>query len=703
MELAKLEIENFKGLRDAVFEPGRFGCLVGENNAGKSSVLQAAVYLLNRPPQLPSSVFYDSSSPIIFRGHFSGIDERHLRRLAPEHRVKIEPIIQNGKLVLITEYRAEQKVEIKILKPTPLDPRYTDETIEEALRGMRGNAIRRVFEQQYAEFLPDFPNDANLTDAKAYLRSKIALLPPESFRLAEAPLPSGISSSITALLPEPIYIPAVKNLNDDLKTSQSTSFGRLLGLLLDDMTPDLAQVEQALIDLNRLMNRTVEAGVVIDARHEKVRSLERLVEGLLAESFPRVKIELEVPPPELKAILNTAQIYVDDGSRDLIDHKGDGIKRSLTFALLRAYVQKLEEAARGARAEDTAARPLLFLFEEPELYLHPKSQRILFGALAAISGTYQVVVTTHSPLFFAPGITAVFVRVAKREEVPKPVGVLNPVNFDLDREKAEVFRLARFEHAEAGFFSSRVVLFEGESDDAYLAHVARKLQVEWDFDGRNIALVRVGGKGNFSRFRRFFESFGIEIKIVADLDALTDGFSHLSVSEECIRLRAVALQAVDQRINETGIRPELSARRIRDKVNQESWKARYEAAKAAFLRAETGSPLTADDRSAIEALFVWEWDEARLLAIQRDDIARSAIIPLLDAMYQEGVCVLSRGAIEDYYPANVEQSGPKPQRALTAAAFVTNREEALRLSPALVNGRPTELEELFTELFSVRR
>ena len=120
------------------------------------------------------------------------------------------------------------------------------------------------------------------------------------------------------------------------------------------MTPDLAQVEQALIDLNRLMNRTVEAGVVIDARHEKVRSLERLVEGLLAESFPRVKIELEVPPPELKAILNTAQIYVDDGSRDLIDHKGDGIKRSLTFALLRAYVQKLEEAARVARAEDTA-------------------------------------------------------------------------------------------------------------------------------------------------------------------------------------------------------------------------------------------------------------------------------------------------------------------------------------------------------------
>ena len=40
MNLEKIAIENFKGLKAEIFEPGRFTCLVGENNAGKLSVLQ---------------------------------------------------------------------------------------------------------------------------------------------------------------------------------------------------------------------------------------------------------------------------------------------------------------------------------------------------------------------------------------------------------------------------------------------------------------------------------------------------------------------------------------------------------------------------------------------------------------------------------------------------------------------------------------
>jgi putative ATP-dependent endonuclease of OLD family len=125
------------------------------------------------------------------------------------------------------------------------------------------------------------------------------------------------------------------------------------------------------------------------------------------------------------------------------------------------------------------------LFEEPELYLHPRSQRILFATLGRISHTHQVVVTTHSSLFFAPGITASFVRVAKQDAAPKPVGQLFPVQFALDPTNAEVFRLTRFENTDAAFFSRRVVLFEGESDDAFCKHIAKILNPDWDFDRRN--------------------------------------------------------------------------------------------------------------------------------------------------------------------------------------------------------------------------
>ena len=67
MRLASIQISNFKGLRSETFEPSRFSCLVGENNAGKSTVLQAIVAGLKRPPQLDAELYYDQAQPIEFR------------------------------------------------------------------------------------------------------------------------------------------------------------------------------------------------------------------------------------------------------------------------------------------------------------------------------------------------------------------------------------------------------------------------------------------------------------------------------------------------------------------------------------------------------------------------------------------------------------------------------------------------------------
>lgn len=346
-----------------------------------------------------------------------------------------------------------------------------------------------------------------------------------------------------------------------------------------------------------------------------------------------------------------------------------------------------------------AQRPLLFLFEEPELYLHPKSQRVLFNTLAEISGSHQVVVTTHSPLFFAPGVTAAFVRVSKQQHDPKPVGRLYHVDFSLDTLRAETFRLARYENADAAFFSQRVVLFEGESDDAYCKHIAKLLNPTWDFEAQNIALVRVSGKGNFARFRDFFTAFGIEVKIVADLDALFDGYQHLGASEVANNLRHRALQTIDARIAQLGISSEPAARQIKDKVNGDSWKQRYQSAKETLRAIQNTKSVDEAQLQLLDKLFTWEQDIARVRACRDDLPSRTALVPLLDALRQEGICVLSRGAIEDYYPPEVPSSGAKPDRALVAASRVITRGNAVELSHALAEGRRTELEEVFEELF----
>lgn len=702
MELEKIIISNFKGLQTAEYSPKSFTCLVGENNAGKSSVLQSVVFALQRPTNLPSNVFYDEAAPIMFRCTFSGITANDLLRLAEEHRVKIEPLVYEGRFSLVVRYTCGEKVEIKVLKKEPIEERLKTEFINERLKGKKGAALEAVIEEYYPEWLEGFPEGANITQAKEYLGGRIEALPPENFELQETPLPSGISSSIKNFLPDSIYIPAVKNINDDLKTTQSTSFGRLLGLLLEDLTPDLEDINTSLTNLKRILNRVVENGVEVDARHEKVRELEGLVESFLGENFPQAKVEMEIPPPELKTILNSAEIYIDDGSRDLIDCKGDGIKRSLTFALLRTYVHRLEappaEAPPAGLGEATK-QPLVFLFEEPELYLHPKSQKILFENLGAISKSHQVMVTTHSPLFFAPGITAKFIRVSKNGSEPKPVGLLHPVDFELDAESAETFRLAKFDHAEAGFFSSKVVLFEGESDDFFLGHVAKQLNTNWDFDRENVAMVRVGGKGNFGKFRKFFESFGIKVLIIADLDAIFEGFNHLGATENCNVLRDQILQTIDQRIQELGISPELNSKQVRKKITKESWRERYENAKQALRDCQQGAQLTDELMAQIDALFVWEEPDAREKAIRDDNDSFNALIPLIDSLRNDGIFVLSKGPIEDYYPDGVPSHGAKPDRALRAIELLPDRDSVVAISSPLEAERPTELEEIFHSIF----
>lgn len=84
MRLASIRISNFKGFRSETFEPCRFSCLVGENNAGKSTVLQATVAGLKRPPQLDAELYYNQAQPIELRMEYRDIGEADLARLADD-------------------------------------------------------------------------------------------------------------------------------------------------------------------------------------------------------------------------------------------------------------------------------------------------------------------------------------------------------------------------------------------------------------------------------------------------------------------------------------------------------------------------------------------------------------------------------------------------------------------------------------------
>ncbi|NCC23435.1 MAG: DUF2813 domain-containing protein [Alphaproteobacteria bacterium] len=58
MKLHSLKIEGFKRIKEATVLFGDATFLIGSNNSGKSSTLQAIKYLLSNSPNIPSTEFY---------------------------------------------------------------------------------------------------------------------------------------------------------------------------------------------------------------------------------------------------------------------------------------------------------------------------------------------------------------------------------------------------------------------------------------------------------------------------------------------------------------------------------------------------------------------------------------------------------------------------------------------------------------------
>ena len=398
MHISFVKIKNYRGIKEDSFEASPFTCAIGENNAGKSSIL-LATSLFFSGTALGKSDFYNNDEPIEIELTFVDISEKDIRRLSEEHRQRISEIIEDGKLILTRYYPTEGKSDLLCNLLSPKDARFQRNVVNELMKGKRGKDIGASVINQFPEYKDILGNLATQKDVNAKLDEIIARMPVEEKELKLSPLPTGIENSIAKFLPEPVYIAAVKDLKDDVKSKESATFGKLLGILMKfiETSKHFATITQSFNDLHQLLNVIREADQVSDKRIEKLQIIEKQIGNFLSENFPKSKLEIDIPKPELKQVFSNARILIDDGVKDIIETKGDGIKRAVTFALLRTYMEQLKEQKKeiaeakkkenkdkidvDVKVEDINDQPYLFLFEEPELYLHPNAQRILFEAL----------------------------------------------------------------------------------------------------------------------------------------------------------------------------------------------------------------------------------------------------------------------------------------------------------------------------------
>jgi hypothetical protein len=469
---------------------------------------------------------------------------------------------------------------------------------------------------------------------------------------------------------------------------------------MDWIEPQLGDAKKLFRELTRQLTRSRNAhGEIEDQRLPDIRKIEERMQELLRESFATVSLELEIPPPSIKSVLSTAQIFADDGIKGPLDLKGDGLRRAVVFAILRTYVefvaeQEFREAKKQAQPPvpvDGIAQPVdeenqlkrklpsyLLLFEEPELFLHPDAQRILFDALRIFSEKHHVVVTTHSPLFLGPEATATFVRLSKNkaEGVPKPFTQAKPVKITLAAKDA--FQVICFENNNAAFFSKRVVLVEGDSDMIVFPHVGRLLNPDWQCSKHSVAFARIQGKGNIRRYRSFFDAFGVRVFVVGDLDILNEGFEHLDPDEELKALHQNLNNEINRVIAAAGPAPAPKAKAIKNAHDKTTLPKLWEKVREARAAVEKDSNLFPELDAAVTDFFGWEQKYQRREALEKAEDAGLAMAKakLLAALRRNRVFILEKGDIESYYPVAVT-GGDKPSKAQSFCTIVTTRKEAV--------------------------
>jgi putative ATP-dependent endonuclease of OLD family len=644
--------------------------------------------------KLAPTHFFDESQPIRIAVTFEDISDADLARLADEHRSRVAGIIKNGRLVLVRRYDTDGKSSLLYRTLTPKDPRFSAECIANLVRNQRpGQAFVTKVVQAFPELNGIVDTTMNQDAVKKKIQELADSLPDAQKTESDQPLPTGIDRSIEPMLPTPIYIPAVKDLADDIKTTESTPFGKILGILLPAVEAKLPDAQRLFEQLNSKLNRVQQAdGAILDERLDEIKSIEATVEKYVQECFADVALRIAIPPPELKTVFSAARIYVNDGVDGHIDSKGDGLRRAIVFSILRSYMElkaKLspvatpaEEPAQVAEPAEPQVQPApasyLLLFEEPELFLHPKAQHILFDALRVFAKEHHVLVTTHSPMFFGAGATETFIKLRKTSDAtlaPKPFTQVQPVDLS-DMTARDQFQIICFENNNAAFFADTVVLVEGDSDYLLMPHIARTLDPSWDVAKRPIVFARITGKGNIRRYREFFSRFGVRVAVIADLDLLMNGFDHIAPSDAVKTARDNLLAKVDALIVADSNGP--SAREARDAYESGELRSLWRRVKEAQAQLNAGTCTQAEHDAAVEAFFAWQRkpDRLEVLKTSTDKELIQLKHHLLEMLRAVDVYVLERGAIEQYYPDSIT-GADKPSRAQDFCAKIATRDAIL--------------------------
>ncbi|PMB97452.1 hypothetical protein CJ198_11785 [Brevibacterium luteolum] len=241
VRLAHVRIKNFRAHSDTELPLPQLGCLIGENNAGKSSVLHAVQYVLE-DKKLSAEDFRDPELPVSVELSIERIDEEDMRRVNETHRDRVRDMLRGGVLTIVRAQELDGKAESKYLKLGPSDPSWSQESLASTIKGKKGAQLRQAVVELLPpmdDALPAAPTQQHIKDAWNEL---VEQLPPEELEETPTAYPTGIAQSVKPLLSSVIYIEAVKDASIEAKSTGTSAFSKLLELLFNEVADQFSDI-----------------------------------------------------------------------------------------------------------------------------------------------------------------------------------------------------------------------------------------------------------------------------------------------------------------------------------------------------------------------------------------------------------------------------------------------------------------------------
>lgn len=519
MKIRRVNIHNWRSIRDVEIDFRDLMVIIGQNNHGKSNVLSSLLFFFGEI-SCSEHDFTRGTEELYVEVLFSDLDEDDKRQFAKY--LTIEGTITVRKRVVGKNAAAEYRGYCQI----PEEDCLKEERISEFNKKELHDTL------PFKSLLPDKGRITKETFLKAqrdYVAQNLETVR-LNYELEETPF-MGERNVAQGIFGQVFFVPAVKNAMEEFSSKGKSIFSQLLTNVINEMSSHneiYRDVKDRVRNLTEKLNKKISDGTLNSDRPEQISELEKGLESELANW--NTKIDIEITPPNVDDVLRLGtNVWIDDGVPTDVNRKGHGLQRALIFALIKAWAkvtksqrEKAHEATEEGEGEEYRAsrkvsESTYFIFEEPELYLHPQAQRELYDSLKQLSNAgNQVVLSTHSSSFIElEGYKSICIISKDDLASGSKSRQCKEELFSAGEEKAS-FDISYWINPDRGelFFAKKVILFEGQTEKVVVPCLAKKLGLyRYDYTAIDCA-----SKDNIPKYIKLLNKFKLPYVAVYDKD-----------------------------------------------------------------------------------------------------------------------------------------------------------------------------------------